>query len=104
MSKKSSQRPRLPGERVTIAGSCGVRDDDGEVDGTYEVRGVDAVVCPRNANYTNGEGVPMVGVRVGEHGQGGLIAVPRAALRSRQPRGFLRIGREAWRRIFGGEP
>ena len=98
--KQQSEKPCIPFERVEITGSCGLRDDDGEVT-TREMRGLSGRVCPRNANYTNREGVAMVGMRLGDQGQGGLLAVPRAALRRGGTRSFLAIGADAWQRIFG---
>lgn len=103
--RKRSTKPRLPFEHVEITGSVGVRDEKVDGDGpvkSVDVRGYRGRVCAGNANYVTKEGVPMVGVRLGDTGQGGLIAVPRAALRNARRRNFFSIAGDAWDRIFRG--
>ena len=99
---KPPVRPLRPREPVEIDGRVCARDDDAPGQVTKSVlHGIRGRVCSNNANYTNSEGVPMVGIRVGEHGAGGLLAVPRAALRRPASKSLVSIGATAWERIFG---
>ncbi len=99
MRRVKPSKPLLPGEHVEITGHCGARDEDGEVP-SVEMRGYRGRVCSNNAHYVNDKGVPMVGLRLGDNGQAGLVAVPRAAIRSTRHRSYFRIAADVWDRIF----
>lgn len=105
MAKQKQHRPLAPFTRVEIEGHAGVRDDDGEVS-TMELHGQVGRVCAANAEYTHAQtGDRMVGMHLGEHGEGGLVAVPRDALKvttGRPSSGVVsQAFRRGWQAIFG---